>query len=78
MVRSYFMTVYHLFLDDRSIVIAYADTDGEGTYLGEIECGLQDLTDLISFCQAAVDASIINLANKADQLFNKRTKQDIN
>lgn len=72
------MDTYFLYLTDESIVVAYLEKNDAEMFLGEVECDLQDLTDLMTFSQAAIDAVLIQLSIKASNICKKRNNKDSN
>lgn len=83
MVRSKTMTdkvnTYFIYISQQSHIVASIDTDRYDdayTYLGTIECSVDDIISLIDFMQMAADATIINITQKMGKLF--KDKQESN
>jgi hypothetical protein len=58
------MTVYYVYLTDRSTVEASLIKDREGVLIGSFEGSTQDLTTILEFAQGAADATIAQLLGK--------------
>ena len=77
------MSEFKLYLTDNSTVIAlHPDKDAPDNYIyiGTVDIDLSDLADLIDWCQMCVDASAIQLTQKFNSNFKKKTilPSDIN
>jgi hypothetical protein len=69
---------YLIYLNDKSIIQASTSERPYDILVGEIECDAEDLEILLNITQNSVDACIIQLADKANNLFNNKNNQDLN
>ena len=63
---------YYIYLTDKSTVQASIVERPYDVLIGQTECEPEDLDILLTIAQNAIDATIIQLAEKANNLFQER------
>ncbi len=78
--RAY-MTNYFIYVNNQSVVEASITERQHDILIYTVECDTEDLIVLLTIAQNAIDASLIKMSEKADNLFNQRKitgNRDIN